>query len=334
MDQVERFLVNLPPSHVGCQAEQLITTFFVGKTAVILHLFDAEKTLQAIEKYRVQVMGQIPAMFAMQWRLPNFRSYDLSSLELVLYGGQQVTVPFLEQLRAMCPNVATGLGLTEMAGFVTYTRIGASVEELAGGVGHDMPVTPLTIRKPMNEDGSAGDELPDGTIGEICFAGPQVFIAYVNNDDAYRKTVSTDGVCYTGDLGFKDAQGLHFTGRSKLVIKPKGYQVYPAQVEEHFAILRDKVAAVGAVGAPHDVFTEGIVLFVERHTSATLTPLELESHAKGIAGYMRPSHYEILEPGQFPLNRVAKTDYVLLKERAMTIISALRSQGGWDQASS
>jgi fatty-acyl-CoA synthase len=230
----------------------------------------------------------------------------------------------------MAPKAATGLGLTEMAGFVTYSKLDGTLEELAASVGFDMPVTPMTIRKPMNDDGTAGEVLPDGTIGEICFAGPQVFIAYVNNSEAYRKTVSTDGVCYTGDLGYRDYSGLHFTGRSKLVIKPKGYQVYPAQVEEHFAKLRTSVANVAAVGAPHEVFTEGIILFVEKQSGAHLDLDTLEEHAKEIAAYMRPSHYEVIEAGTFPLNRVAKTDYVLLKERAIELIAALRQTGGWD----
>ena len=65
-------LVNLPPSHVGCQGEELMTTFFTGGTAVILSRFDAEKSLQAIERYKVESMGQIPSMFQMQWQLPNF----------------------------------------------------------------------------------------------------------------------------------------------------------------------------------------------------------------------------------------------------------------------
>jgi acyl-CoA synthetase (AMP-forming)/AMP-acid ligase II len=136
---------------------------------------------------------------------------------------------------------------------------------------------------------------------------------------------------YTGDLGYVDDEGLHYTGRSKLVIKPKGYQVYPAQVEEHFAGLRNKVAGCGAVGAPHDIFSEGIVLFVEKHPGAELHLDELLEHAQGIAAYMRPSHFEILESGLFPLNRVAKTDYVTLKERATQLIEELRQLGGWDR---
>lgn len=324
-------LVNLPPSHVGCQGEQLMTTFFNGKTAVILHVFDAEKTLQAIQQEKIDCFGQIPAMFNMQYRLPNFSDYDLSSVRQVLYGGQQVSTEFIRLLYEKFPTVGTGLGLSEMAGFVTYTGMTDQIEQLLDTVGWWAPITPLTIRQPMKEDGSAGDVLPDGEAGEICFSGPQVFIDYVNNPEAYRKTVSTDGVCYTGDLGYISDRGLAFSGRSKLVIKPKGYQVHPGQIESHFGELRDQVANCGAVGAPHDVFTEGIVLFVELKPDVTLTREELEAHAKGIAGYMRPSHYVLLESGTFPLNRVAKTDYVVLSQRAQEEVEQLRGECGWDQ---
>lgn len=325
-----KMLVNLPPSHVGCQAEQLMTTLFSGGTAVILHMFDAEKTLRAIQDCNVDCFGQIPAMFALEWRLPNYRDYDLSSLRFALYGGQQVSRQFLEQLSRMAPKFGTGLGLTEMAGFVTYSPLDGTVDDILASVGYDMPITPLSIRQPMNADGTAGDELPDGEQGEICFSGPQVFIAYVNDEAAYRRTVSTDGVCYTGDLGYKTDKGLMFAGRSKLVIKPKGYQVHPAQIEQHFTLLVEQITACAAVGVPHEVFSEGVVLFVEQRSSGGVTPAELESHAKQIAAYMRPAHYVLLEPGSLPLNRVAKTDYVRLKELALAEIAALRSTGGWD----
>ena len=323
-------LVNLPPSHVGCQAEQLMTTFFGGQTAVILHVFDAEKSLQAIEKYQIACYGQVPAMFNLQWRLPNYSSYDLSSVNKVMFGGQQVPREFVELLKSYHHPLGTGLGLSEMAGFVTYTGMTEDVDALSESLGWWMPVTPMTIREPMNEDGSAGKELPVGENGEICFSGPQVFIGYVNNPDAYAKTVSTDGICYTGDLGSIGEHGLIFSGRSKLVIKPKGYQIHPAQVESHFAQLKDQITICGAVGASHAVFSEAVVLFIEKKPGIELTREQLESHAKGIASFMRPMHYVLLEPETFPLNRIAKIDYVKLAELAKQETAQLREQGGWD----
>jgi fatty-acyl-CoA synthase len=199
------------------------------------------------------------------------------------------------------------------------------------GVGYDMPVYPLSIRQPMREDGTAGDELPDGESGHICFRGPQTFLGYVNNPEATAQAVSKDGWLYTGDLGYKDEKGLHFSGRAKWVIKPKGYLVYPAQVEDHICELRDKVATCGVVGMDHNVWIEAIVAFVEKKPEVELTAEELEEHAQGIAAYMRPTHYVVLEPGQLPLNRVAKTDYVQLHERAKEEVARLRAEGGWDR---
>jgi fatty-acyl-CoA synthase len=331
MDDDTRMLVNLPPSHVGGQAEQLMTTFFYGGTVVLLHIFDPAKSLQAIQDYRVNVLGQIPAMFNLEWRLPDYDQYDLSSLALAICAGQQVPRQLVEQVATMAPRYPTGLGLTECGGFCTYTPLEASVDDLVSGVGYDMPVYPMSIREPMKEDGTAGDDLPDGESGHICFRGPQTFLGYVNDPEATAQTVSTDGWLYTGDLGYRDAKGLHFSGRAKWVIKPKGYLVFPAQVEDHICELRDKVATAGVVGMDHDVWIEAIVAFVEAKPGVELDVATLEEHGQDIAAYMRPAHYVILEPGALPLNRVAKTDYVRLHEMAGEEVARLRAEGGWDR---
>jgi acyl-CoA synthetase (AMP-forming)/AMP-acid ligase II len=316
---------------VGGQAEQMMTPFFFGGTIVLLHIFDPAKSLQAIQDHKVTVLGQIPAMFNLEWRLPDYDQYDLSSLRLAICAGQQVPRQLVEKVALMAPQYPTGLGLTECAGFCTYTPLDASVDFLVSGVGYDMPVYPMTIRNPMKEDGSAGDELPDGESGHICFQGPQTFLGYVNDPQATAQAVSSDGWLYTGDLGYRDEQGLHFSGRAKWVIKPKGYLVFPAQVEDHLCELRDKVATAGVVGMDHDVWIEAIVAFVEKKPDVELAVQELEEHAQGIAAYMRPSHYVILEPAGLPLNRVAKTDYVQLHALAQEEVARLRAEGGWDQ---
>jgi acyl-CoA synthetase (AMP-forming)/AMP-acid ligase II len=120
------------------------------------------------------------------------------------------------------------------------------------------------------------------------------------------------------------------SGRSKLVIKPKGYQVHPAQVEQHFAQLRTEVAACAAVGQPHKLFGEAIVLFISPHNDCELSRARLDEHAAQTASYMRPTHYVILGPGGLPLNRVGKSDYARLKQMASHEIDRLRELGQWD----
>ncbi len=327
--EASRVMVNLPSSHVGGQAELLMTTLFFGGTAVMLEIFDAGKTLEAIEKYRVRLLGQIPAMFLMEWRHSDYGKRDLSSLDIVVYGGQSVPRPFLDQLKTMAPRIATGLGLTEASGFCTFTPPTGDMDELAAGIGQAMELYPMTIREPMHGDGRAGGELPAGQIGHVCFRGPQTFAGYVNDTEATARAISSDGYLYTGDMGHVDAVGLHFAGRAKWVIKPAGYQVFPGDVENHICGLADKVASCGVVGVEHPIWMEAIVAFVEKRPGVELTEAELRRHARTLTSYMRPLHYVIVEAGTLPLNRVAKVDALRLKEMAEAEVNELRARGRW-----
>jgi acyl-CoA synthetase (AMP-forming)/AMP-acid ligase II len=191
-----------------------------------------------------------------------------------------------------------------------------------------MPVYPMTIRAAMREDGSAGDELAAGALGHVCFKGPQTFLGYLNDPAATAATISSDGFLYTGDLGYRADDGLHLAGRAKLVIKPAGYQVFPGDVERHFSALPG-VASCAVVGVEHPVISEAIVAFVEAKPGTDLSPAMLEKHARELATYMRPRHYVVLGPGELPLNRVAKADYMALRERARSEVELLRAKGLW-----
>jgi fatty-acyl-CoA synthase len=326
-----RTLVHLPPSHVGCQTEMMMSTLFGGGSVVLLEVFDPSKTMRAIQQHGVQIFAQIPAMFNLVWMLKDYDQYDLSSLGLVAFGGNSVSKAFVDRVAKMAPMVGTGLGLTECAGFCTYALVKSGDHEpLAHGLGVDMPIYPCTIRQAMREDGNAGDELPNGEIGHVCFRGPQTFLGYVNDPDATAKTISRDGYLYTGDLGVRGAAGLRLTGRAKWVIKSFGHQIYPGDVESHIASLTEKVASCVVVGATHEVVSEAVVALVEMRPAIELDAKELNQHARSLPPYMRPRHWIILEPGKMPLNRLAKPDYLRAQEMAREEVEILRARGEWD----
>lgn len=155
-----KMLVNLPPSHVGCVTEQLMATVYLGGTALILRIFDPKLTLEAIEKHRIDIFGQIPTQYRIEWALPEYKNYDLKSLEYAIYGGSAVDSIFLKQLSEMAPNFGTGIGMTETVGFYSFTPKGITVEEMAGQVGIAFDeLAPVTIRKPAT-GGIARAELP------------------------------------------------------------------------------------------------------------------------------------------------------------------------------
>ena len=334
-DSGARSLINLPPSHVGGQTELLMSTLYGGGTAVLLEIFDAGRSLRAIAQHRVEILGQIPAMFNLEWMQKDYDRHDLSSLTFAAYGGNSVSRPFVERLAAMAPVIGSGLGLTEAAGFCTYVQASADDHEtilagLGAGLGQAMPIYPCTIRQPMRADGHAGDELTPGEIGHICFRGPQTFLGYVNDPEATANAISRDGFLYTGDLGYKDAVGLHLTGREKWVIKSMGYQIFPGDVEQHICTLAEKVANCVVVGVPHEVVSEAVVAVVEKRPEVEVSRQELDRHARALPSYMRPRHWIILEAGQMPLNRVVKPDYVRAQQMARQEIAALRERGEWD----
>ncbi|RJR25563.1 MAG: long-chain fatty acid--CoA ligase [Desulfobacteraceae bacterium] len=330
-----RILINLPPSHVGCVTECFMTTMFLGGTTVLLRIFDVKMTLDAIEKRQVNALGQIPTQFRMLWNHPDYGKYDLSSLKFVAYAGSAVDIAFLKRLSAMAPMYGTGIGMTENAGFATFTPPGITPEEMVGQVGQAFPdLAKVTVRKPMNSDGTAGEELPDGETGEICYHPPIVFLGYYNMPDETKKTISKEGILYTGDLGyFKDMgsyKALHLAGRRKFIIKQKGYNVFPDEVESFIARLPG-VEVAEVVGVKHEIFDEGIFAFVKVSKGAAVTPTMVLEHCRDIASYKRPQHVEIWPEGEdFPITRSTKVDKLTLGRLAGEIVARIRKEGGWD----
>jgi fatty-acyl-CoA synthase len=329
-------LVNLPPSHVGCVTETFMTTLFLGGTTILLRIFDVKLTLEAIEKHKVEALGQIPTQFRMLWNHPDHDNYDLSSLKFVAYGGSSVDIGFLERLAKMAPRFGTGLGMTESAGFATFTPDNISIEEMAGQVGRAYPdLAGVSIRKPMDKNGNAGEELEDGEIGEICYHPPIVFSGYYNQPEATAETISTEGILYSGDLGYfrqmTSYRALYLSGRRKFVIKQKGYNIFPGEVEAHIAAL-EGVETAEVIGKTHSLFDEAVFAFVLLEKGARLTPESIKAHCNSMASYKRPHHIEIWPADkEFPITRSTKVDKLALSKIAEEIIERLRSKGGWDQ---
>jgi acyl-CoA synthetase (AMP-forming)/AMP-acid ligase II len=126
-----RLLVNLPLVAHRRSGGSPHDNAVLGRKAVMLEAFDAARSLRTVERYGVNLLGQVPTMFQLEWRLADYGSYNLGSLEGAFHGGQQVARPFLQRLEEMAPRIGTGLGLTESAGFCTYTTPGAAAEDLA-----------------------------------------------------------------------------------------------------------------------------------------------------------------------------------------------------------
>ena len=95
--------------------------------------------------------------------------------------------------------------------------------------------------------------------------------------------------------------------------------------------MKEKVESVGVVGHEHDVFSEGIIAFVEKKKGKVITIDEITEICKEMAAYKRPKHIVVLEYNAMPLNRINKTDYVALQQYAEKEVQRLRKEGKWDK---
>lgn len=332
-----RFLNIMPTSHVAGTAQGPMTAWFCGGAIITVSMFEPAKALAAVEKYKATFFGGVPTMFRMVWALPDYKDYDLSSLRYSLYGGSAVDTAFLKEMAKMSPTFGTALGMTECSGYFTCTPKGISVEEMAGQVGQFYPeLAMVTIREPMNEDRTAGQQLQDGQAGEICVQGDVVFSGYYNNPEATAKTISKEGILYTGDMGYLQNMGsykaLVFSGRRKFVIKPKGYLVFPDEVAD-FLTQHPDVAEAQVVGVTHKMYEDGVFAFVRPKAGKTINTQAMFDYCKGMASYKRPVHIEVWPADQqFPLNKTGKVDAMVLIEKAREITEQLRQKGGWDAA--
>jgi acyl-CoA synthetase (AMP-forming)/AMP-acid ligase II len=125
-------------------------------------------------------------------------------------------------------------------------------------------------------------------------------------------------------------RALYLSGRRKFMIKQKGYNVFPGEVEEHIAGLPG-VEMAEVIGRPHAIFDEAIFAFVRLEKGAALDTDAVMAHCKSIAAYKRPLHVEIWPADkEFPLTRSTKVDKLELEKIANPVIERLRAEGKWD----
>jgi len=140
-----------------------------GGYLVFMDKFDPAGVLKVIEKERITVIGQVPVMYLLEFKQPDFFSTDLSSIEGFMWAGASAPKIMIDVLSSICEKTGaeliTGYGSTEVAGFVTYTEKGDDLETVMKSAGKIAPPFELKIV----DEGHV--ELPDGEIGEIAVRG-------------------------------------------------------------------------------------------------------------------------------------------------------------------
>jgi acyl-CoA synthetase (AMP-forming)/AMP-acid ligase II len=279
-----------PLYHVG--ALDLTTTSLIaaGATVIIHRGFDAAAVVDELERSRVTTVWLAPAMVNAMMALPEVERRDLSSVRIIINGGEKMPIPLIERIQRTFPSAwfADAYGLTETVSGDTFLDASSIVTKL-GSVGR--PFLYLELDVWDNE----GRSVPAGDRGEIVVRGPKVFKGYWRDPEATERAFA-GGWFHTGDVGLRDDDGyLWIVDRLKDLIVSGGENIAGSEVErvlyEH-----DSVLEAAVVGRPDERWGEVPVAFVVRRPGTAVTADELVEHCRtGLARFKVPKAVTFLD---------------------------------------
>ncbi|KAH6660162.1 hypothetical protein BKA67DRAFT_530278 [Truncatella angustata] len=222
----DKQLAILPFFHVYGLTNILHATMSDGHQAIVLAKFELERFCQLVEKYSITFAYVPPPVILGLAKHPIVDKYDLSSLKWLNSGAAPLTHELINGLweRLTIP-VKQGYGLSEVSP-VSHLQTVLEWARYKGAVGKLIPNMQCRIVD------LEGKDVPEGQEGEIWLKGPNVFDGYINRPELAKDTFSQDGYFKTGDIGYQDNKGnFYITDRLKELIKYKGFQVPPAELE-------------------------------------------------------------------------------------------------------
>ena len=307
----DKVVVPVPLFHCyGC----VIGTMSVLNTGASLILpnwtFDARATLQAVHDERATSVYGVPAMYVAEFGLPDFQTFDLTSLRTGMMSGAPCPVELMKRVlnEMHIGELVIAYGQTESSPVVTMSDAGDSLDIRVNTVGRAMPQTEIQVSSTTD-----GARLPIGMQGEICVRGYAVMKGYDGDPEGTAQVVKPDGWLHTGDLGVMRADGcLHITGRSRDVIIRGGENIYPREVEE-FLYTNPKVGEVQVVGIPNERLGEIVVAWVRLRPGVNATEAEIREWCQGqIAYYKIPEHVRFVDA--FPATLSGKIQKYKIRE--------------------
>jgi acyl-CoA synthetase (AMP-forming)/AMP-acid ligase II len=235
----------LPFFHIYGMVIIVMHGFMRGATIVTMPKFEFEPFLKVLQDWPITTAHIVPPVVVALGKHPAVDHYQFPHLKF-LFSGAAPLGPELTQAVESRLNVKIrqGYGMTEASPATHYTVAGS---ERCGAVGMLMPSTEGRMIDP-----ETGQDVALGQPGEVWVRGPQVMKGYLNNPEATARTVDADGWLHTGDIGVMDADGyLTVVDRLKELIKVKGFQVAPAELES-ILLKHPKIADVAVIPVPDE----------------------------------------------------------------------------------
>ncbi|KAF3912090.1 hypothetical protein ABW21_db0203628 [Orbilia brochopaga] len=238
----DSLLAFLPFFHIYGLTCIIHVPFYLGIKVVIMERFDLEKFCQNVERYKISFVYVVPPVVLALAKHPVVSKYNLSTVRMMNSGAAPLTSEIQDAVfNRLRLKTKQGYGLSETSP-TTHAQPWADWKDKIGSVG---PLLPNMTAKYVGEDGI---EVPAGKTGELWLKGPNIMLGYWRNEEATRNCMTDDGYFKTGDVGHQDPDGaFYITDRVKELIKYKGFQVPPAELEGKIAS-HPKVSDVAVTG--------------------------------------------------------------------------------------
>lgn len=294
-------LIPLPFFHIFGFTAGLLVAAHAGCRHIFMPQFDLKRFLELIQTYKVNRSFVVPPIVLALAKHPLIDQYNLKSLDALMSGaaplGLDVQKAAASRLNCIVKQ-AWGMTETSPAAAVTPDSELKSLADLKGSAGLLLPGTEGKIIDPVT-----GADLPPSQEGELLVRGPQIMKGYYKNPEATAITINKDGWLHTGDIARFDGDWLYITDRLKELIKYKGFQVPPAELEAIIASMTD-VKDVIVIPVPDDEAGEVPRAYVVKKENAPASFTE-ETVVKFVHDNVAP--HKRLRGGVFFTNEVPKS---------------------------
>ena len=311
LTSADALLSTLPLFWVAGLVIRALPTLAAGCTLMLVETFTTEAVIAALRRHQPSALHLRPPQVGQLLAHPAFTPGLLAN---VRKGGGRAEW-YAPHVDPRTTHLITGYGMTEMAGYVTALHWQDPIAARRDQLGTPLPGVEIRVVN-ADEQPCAADD-----VGEIRVRGPGMFSGYYKQPPG--SGLDDAGFLRTGDLGCIDASGvLRFVGRSKDLLRVKGINVSPLEVE---AVLNGHPAVEAAyvVGLPPDGLEQRLTALIIRKPGEQVSEEALRAlSTEALSHYKRPEAYLFIDRGDVPLGGTAKPQRAALAALATERLTA------------
>ncbi|MGO8885721.1 MAG: AMP-binding protein [Streptosporangiaceae bacterium] len=276
--------------------------------------FEPAAALAAVQQEKCTALYGVPTMFIAELAMPDFGSYDLSTLRTGIMAGSPCPVEVMKRVvsEMHMNEVTICYGMTETSPVSAQTRADDELDRRVSTVGQVHPHLEVKITDPVT-----GLVLTRGTTGELCTRGYSVMLGYWDDPQKTAEVIDAGRWMHTGDLAVMDDAGyLNIVGRIKDLVIRGGENIYPREVEE-FLYTHPEIEDVQVVGVPDAKYGEELCAWVKLRPGSELTTEDVRAYCTGKIAHYKVPRYVRFTAG-FPLTVTGKVQKYKMREVSVT----------------